>query len=524
MMARKAALVAVAALFATACRDAGDRGAQGKAQRAPSVALSAPMAGPPNAAAPTNVAAPINVAPANVSGPPPASPPGAATPAPLSAPFDGGAMASADGGAPIAAASATQPSSPAPPSPPGLSAARLAVVQAALQAAKIDAWLLTDFRRSDPIALRVLGLEGPSEAIGTRRWFYLVPAKGLPQKLLHAIEPSILEASPGASTVYSSWRTRDRELGRLLRGLRSVAMNWSPRNDLPTASRVDGGTVELIRSMGPEVVSSAELVAQLESTLTSEQLAGQARAAELLGKDLDATADEAARRLKAGAPATERELQDFLLQRWAQEGLVGGGRGIVAVDAHTALPHYSAPEQGSSIAGQNSVLLIDCSARLANDPRAVWADLTRVYFLGEKTPDEVARVAAVVFKARDAALELLKYRAEYNRSVTGAEVDNAARKVVTDAGFGERFLHRTGHSIDTHGHGDGVNNDDFETHDTRKHLAETCFSIEPGIYVTGRFGVRSEIDVCLTKGANGKLLVDVRGGALQTSVPALLAR
>jgi Xaa-Pro aminopeptidase len=354
--------------------------------------------------------------------------------------------------------------------------------------------------------------------------FYLLPARGQPQKLLHAIEPGALDVLPGAAATYSSWRSRDRELGRILRGLRTVAMDFSPRNEIPTTSRTDAGTVELVRSMGPEVVSAAELVAWSSSTLSADELAGQARAAALVSADLDATAQEAARRLKAGNPATERELQDFVLARWAQEGLSNdGGRPIVAVDAHTALPHYMAPAQGSAVAGQNSVLLLDFGARLANDPRAVYADLTRVYFLGSRTPDEVARVADVVFKARDAAVELLKYRAEWSKPVTGAEVDGAARKVVTDAGFGERFLHRTGHSIGPRVHGDGVNNDDFETHDARRHLANTCFSVEPGIYTTGRFGVRSEIDVCLVKDAAGKVAVDVRGGPLQTSVPALLA-
>ena len=564
MIARKAALVAVVLCFA-ACKDNADRPGQGKARPAPAAPAAGAPAAPstsaaagqapadPNAAsaaAGTAAGTPAANSPAanGVTGAAPASsgptgaaaaPPGLPTASPAPTAPAGAAPAAAaslDGGAPgegsaaAAAGSATVDGGvaaglppPPPPPPPGLSAARLAEIQAALQAAKVDAWLLTDFRRTDPIALRVLGLEG-SEQIATRRWFYLLPARGQPQKLLHAIEPTLLDLTPGASSFYSSWRTRDRELGRLLRGLQKVAMDWSPRNDIPTASRVDSGTVELIRSMGPEIVSSAELIAQLESTLSPEAMAGQARAAQLLAADLDAAAAEAARRLTAGNPMSERELMDHVVQRLAAEGLTAPGGGIVSVDAHTAMPHYSPAREGSSVAGQNSVLLLDFSARLANDPRAIWADLTRVYFLGERTPDEVSRIAAVVFKARDAALELLRDRVQFGKAVTGAEVDNAARKVVEAAGYGERFLHRTGHSIDTHGHGDGVNNDDFETHDTRRHLPNTCFSVEPGIYVTGRFGIRSEIDVCLVKDAAGKLQVDVRGGPLQTAVPALLAK
>ncbi len=432
------------------------------------------------------------------------------------------------GAAPAQAApppAAPPPAASPPAAPafvPGLSAERLAAIQAALQAARIDAWLLTDFRHSDPIALHVLGLDGPGDHISTRRWFCLIPARGQVQKLVSAVEPTSLDAVPGASAVYPSWRVRDRELGRMLRGLAKVALDYSPRSELPMISRVDAGTVELLRAMGPELVSSSELIAQLESTLDAAQLAGQARAADLLTAEMDATAQEAARRLRIGSPASERELQDFLLARQAAVGLTSEGRAIVAVDAHSALPHYSPPETGSALAGKNSVLLIDAVAKLPNDPRAIPADLTRVYFLGERVPDEVARVAAVVFKARDAAVELLRFRAEWSKPVTGAEVDHAARKVVTDAGQGERFLHRTGHSIGVHGHGEGVNNDDLETHDTRRHLPDTCFSVEPGVYVANRFGIRSEINVCLIRAAHGKLQVDVRGGPLQASVPALL--
>jgi Xaa-Pro dipeptidase len=388
--------------------------------------------------------------------------------------------------------------------------AKLQQVQAALQREKLDGWLFYDFRRSDEIAYRVLGLD--PQGVRTRRWYCLIPAHGEPRRLLHSIEPRALDGVPGPAAYYSSWRTRDRELGAMLRGLKRVAMDWSPRNELPTVARVDGGTLDLVRSMGPEVISSAGLVAEVESTLSPEELASQARAADLISADLEATAQEAARRIRDGHPATERELQDFAVQRWAQEGLADEGRPGVAVDAHTADPHYSPAEQGSAQAGRGSLLLLDFSARL---PQGIYGDLTRVYFLGEKVPEEIARVAAIVFKARDAALRTLDAQA---RLPTGAEVDIAARTVISAAGYGERFLHRTGHNIGVRGHGDGVNNDDFETHDARRHLPDTCFSIEPGIYLAGRFGIRSEIDVCLPGGK-----VELRGGAGQSEVPALLA-
>lgn len=398
--------------------------------------------------------------------------------------------------------------------PQGLSAQRLAQIQSALQRQKLDGWLFFDFRRSDEIAYRILGLG--AGGVRSRRWYCLIPARGEPRKLLHAIEPEALDGVPGASATYASWRTRDRELGAMLRGLKRVAMEYSPRNEIPTLGRVDAGTVELVHSLGPEVVSSAELVAELVSTLSPEELASQARAAELISADLEATAQEAARRLRAGNPASEYELQQFARARWAQEGIAAEGGPVVAVDAHSADPHYLPPAQGSLLAGRGSLLLLDYAA--GTGPGTIPGDLTRVYFLGESVPEEVARIAAIVFSARDAALQLVQERAASVKLPTGAEVDAAARNVIVKAGYGDRFLHRTGHNIGLRTHGDGVNNDDFETHDARRHLPDTCFSIEPGIYLAGRFGVRSEIDVCLPGGK-----VEVRGGTGQTAVPALLA-
>jgi Xaa-Pro aminopeptidase len=412
------------------------------------------------------------------------------------------------------------PSTPAPNAEKpavyeGLTPQRLAKIQRALQREKLDGWLFYDFRRSDEIAYRLLGLD-PAGA-RSRRWYCLVPAQGAPRKLVHAIEPRALDGVPGGAATYASWRTRDRELGALLRGMRRVAMDYSPRNEIPTVARVDGGTLELVRSLGPEVVSSADLVAGLSSTLTPEELASQAQAAELLSADLEAVAQEAVRRVREGRPATERDLQDFARARWAQEGFDAEGWPGVAVDAHTADPHYSAPPSGGAVAGRGSLLLLDFSTHLA--PDGIYADLTRVYFLGESVPEEIQRIAGYVFQARDASVQLLRQRADLGKLPTGAELDTAARNVIVKAGYGDRFLHRTGHSIDHHGHGDGVNNDDFETRDGRRHIPDTCFSIEPGIYLAGRFGIRSEIDVCLPGGK-----VELRGGAGQSSVPAMLAQ
>src|SRR5256884_3466154 len=225
----------------------------------------------------------------------------------------------------------------------GLTPQRMARIQRALQRDKLDGWLFFDFRRSDEIAYRLLGLD-PAGA-RSRRWYCLVPAQGQPRKLLHAIEPRALDGVPGSSSSYTSWRTRDRELGALLRGIRRVAMDYSPRNEIPTVARVDGGTLELVRSMGPEVVSSADLVAELTSTLSPEELASQAQAADLLSADLEAVAQEAARRVREDRPATERELQEFARARMLPEGFDPESWPGVAADAPTADPHYSPPPQ-----------------------------------------------------------------------------------------------------------------------------------------------------------------------------------
>jgi Xaa-Pro dipeptidase len=364
---------------------------------------------------------------------------------------------------------AAQPPPAAAPAaePAGLSAARLQQIQAALAREKLDGWLFFDFRGSDPIAYRMLGLDS-SRGPHSRRWYCYVPARGQPQKLVHAIEPRSLDGVPGRTFTYAAWRVRDRELGAMLRGQQRVAMDYSPRNEIPTVARADAGTVGL------------------ESVLSPDELRSQARATDALAQILEATAQEAARRVREGKPATERELQEFAGQRMREQGFIDDHPGV-QVDAHAADPHYGPAPTGSAIAGRNSVLLLDYSSRQGNGPHDIYGDLTKVYFLGERVPDEVARVATIVFAARDAAIALLRTRLELGRAPTGAEVDDAARAVIDKAGYGAQFLHRTGHSIDTHGHGDGVNNDNFETRDTRRHNDNTCFSIEPGIYLAAHF-------------------------------------
>jgi len=387
-------------------------------------------------------------------------------------------------------------------------------MQRALHSAGIDAWLFHDFRGSDPIARKVLGLE-PGR-LGTRRWYYLVPATGEPRKLVHAIEPGMLDALPGEKRIYLSWRSLHEGLGAILAGSRRVAMQYSPANDVPYVSRVDAGTVELVRSAGPEVVTSADLVQEFDATLSPEQLESHRRAATVLRSLVDEVFWRAASEVAAGRPLDERGLLEFLVGRLEEEDLVQDHAPIIAVDEHAANPHFAVPETGSARLARGQVLLLDLWAK-EKTPGSIYADITWMAFLGDEVPEEVARVFAIVRDARNAAVEAARAAFRSKRSIHGYEIDRVARGVIEKAGYGERFIHRTGHSIHEEGHGNGANIDDLETHDTRLLLPRTLFSIEPGIYLPGRFGIRSEVNVYHT-GTDA----EVTGPPHQVEIQALL--
>jgi Xaa-Pro aminopeptidase len=394
---------------------------------------------------------------------------------------------------------------------------RIEAVQAALraeaQSSAIDAWLFYDFRGSDPLAYRILGLP---QAELTRRWFYCVPCYGSPSGLVSAVEPDALAALPGDQLYYRSWDQLREQLRELLTGYPRVAVQYSPENAIPYVSRVDAGTIELVRSCGIEVMSSADLVQSCEAVWTPGQYASHVRAARALRETVDATFARIVEAVHAGTIITEVDVQRFMLDCFARRGVTTNKPPIVAVDAHSANPHYQPLRQTALPIRRGSFVLIDLWAK---EPDGVYADITWTAYVGERVPSEIDAVFALVREARDAAVACARAAARGGPPVCGADVDAAARSVISDAGYADYFVHRTGHSIGVEVHGNGANIDGFENPDHRRLLPGTCFSIEPGIYFPDRFGVRSEVDVYFSAGT-----IEVTGGAAQDRVIPLLGR
>jgi Xaa-Pro dipeptidase len=370
----------------------------------------------------------------------------------------------------------------------------LAGIQKALTEQQIDGWLLYDFRGSNPIARSVIGFD--ESQIGTRRWFFLIPRQGEPVGILHVIEPHTLRGVPGARVLYRSWKELEAMLKTHLAGMKRVAMEYSPGAAIPYVSRVDAGTIEMVRAAsGVEVVSSADLVQTFESRWTPEQKALHDRAA----RDTLLAKDEAfaliKERLRSAMPVTEHEVQQFIQARFDARGLTTHHPCIVAVNDHASDPHFeTGPGPGNREIKKGDLVLIDLWAKVANDPRAVYYDATWMAFCGLDVPARVTEVWEAVKGARDAAVEFVMKAVTSRRTIHGYEVDDVCRGYIEQRGFGPYFLHRTGHSIGYEVHGNGVNIDNLETRDQRKIVAGVCFSIEPGIYLP-EFGVRSEIDM-----------------------------
>jgi len=373
---------------------------------------------------------------------------------------------------------------------------RVSEIQQVLREHGIDGWLFYDFRGSDPLGYRVLLLD-PTMHV-TRRWYYWIPAEGNPRKLLHRIEPHVLDLLPGLSAEYVSWEQQRQLLGQLLSGSRQIAMQYSPMNAVPYVSRVDAGTMELVRSFGIEVVSSGDLIQLFESRWTDGQLESHQFAAAALRRIVDEAFTHVRERLTHGKGLTEYGLQQFILSRIHDAGMVTSSAPIAAVNEHSADPHYGPPAAGSATISRDSLVLIDLWAKQAVSG-AVYADITWTAFAGATVPEKHRTVFDIVRRGRDAALEFVRARIRAGQHPYGYEVDRACRDVIHAAGYGTQFVHRTGHSIGEEVHGNGANIDGLETQDTRRVLPRTCFSIEPGIYLPGEFGIRSELDVYLTE-------------------------
>jgi Xaa-Pro aminopeptidase len=368
----------------------------------------------------------------------------------------------------------------------------VAAIQESLRSDGLDAWLLYDFHGSNPIAARLAGVSNGAH-MTTRRWFYLIPSKGTPRALVHAIERHNLDALPGTKQVYSRREQLEQGLDDLLRGVKRVAMEYSPQNAIPYLSRIDAGTAETIRARGVDIVSSGDLVQRFEAAWTPEQYATHVRASEALYRIKDRAFDRARTALKKSERITEYQLQQEMVRWFEEEALVSDSAPVVAAGANAGNPHYLPSREQTAVIDPGQVLLLDLWGKL-KDPGAVFADITWVGFTGVRVPDEAARAFDAIVRARDAAVALVEEAAMTGRELHGWEVDRAAREVLVQSGFSDHILHRTGHSLGETVHGNGVHLDDYETHDDRRILAGTGFTVEPGLYFDS-FGVRTAINV-----------------------------
>ncbi|HEY2860461.1 MAG TPA: M24 family metallopeptidase [Terracidiphilus sp.] len=373
-------------------------------------------------------------------------------------------------------------------------------IQAALRDAGHDGWLFYDHHHRDPIGERILGLDPKAHV--TRRYYYFVPATGEPHKLVHRIEQGRLDILPGSKAMYSSWQELHLGLETMLKGARKIAMQYSPNNDIMYVSMVDAGTIEFLRSIQKDVVSSADLVSQFEAVLTAEQIASHTAAQKAIDPIVEEAWKKIGRALRPadGIPArfTEFDMVEWLSNAMRNEGLVWQNGPDVSVNANTSDSHYEATADHCSEIRQGDFLLIDIWGKI-DKPGCIFYDITWTGVVGREPSEREQHVFQTVISARDAAIDKVSAAFAGGRPIRGFEADDAARTVIRDAGFGEYFTHRTGHNIAGEIHGPGAHLDNLETHDQRLLLPNTCFSVEPGIYLP-EFGVRSEIDMMTTPG------------------------
>jgi Xaa-Pro aminopeptidase len=368
---------------------------------------------------------------------------------------------------------------------------RIQEIQDALQREQLDGWLFFDHHRRDPLAYRVLQFT-PGSMV-TRRWFYFIPAHGDPRGLVHKIEAKTLDPLPGTHASYAGWNTLVDELKSMLGGARKIAMQYSPNCAIPYVAMVDAGTVELVRGLGVEVASSANLIQFFEARWTEAQLEMHLEA----GRRVDQVRRDAfqlvGQKLRANERVAEWDMCEFIRGRFKADGLFTDHGPDVAVNANASNPHYEPKQESSAEIKRGDVLLMDMWAKL-DQPESVYYDITWLGYCGDAPPDRVLTVFSTVRDARNRAVTTVQNAVSAGRTLRGYEVDDAARSYITERGFGEYFFHRTGHSIGTEVHGTGANMDNLETHDERLVIPGTCFSIEPGIYLP-EFGMRSEVNV-----------------------------
>ncbi len=361
-----------------------------------------------------------------------------------------------------------------------------------LKKMECDGWLAYDFRRSNGLACKVLSI--PSDRLLTRRFFYWVPSSGEPVKIVHAIEPHVLSHLPGRTVTYRTWEELEAALGDVLKGKKNAAMEYSPKNSNPYISKVDAGTVELVRSFGVDVISSGDLIQNLTSVLTPSQIRAQQLAGEAATEIMSKAWEFIGLKLAFDAAVNEWDVQQFISEEISKRGFVSDVPALCAVNGHSADPHYTAEKGSTARIHKGDFILIDLGCKLPGD-EGIYADITHVAVADNRAKPLHQELFDIVKKARDAACTLVVERFDQGLPLQGCEIDRCARTVIEEAGYGDFFIHRTGHNIGVHEHGDGAHLDSYETQDTRLILPGSCFSIEPGIYLPGQFGVRLEHDV-----------------------------
>ena len=388
-------------------------------------------------------------------------------------------------------------------------------IQSALREQKLDGWLFYDFWKRNEFAQRILEL--PVHVLNTRRFFYLIPASGEPRKLVHSIERWNLDHLPGEKTIFLSWQSLEEGLKKTLQGMKSVAMEYSPGNAIPYISKVDAGTVEMVRKTGVNIVSSMNLAQYYESRWSQEAYNDNLDTAAAMHAIVLKAFMFIADTIKRGDRLTEYDVQQFMLARFHESGLVTTEAPNCSVNANSGNPHYEPTREVHSELHEGDFVLLDLWAK-KNKPGATYNDITWVGYLGSTVPEKYVSIFNIVKGARDAAVDFLKKSLAEKKAVRGCDVDDVARRYIVERGQGERFIHRTGHSITEDLHGSGANLDNLETRDERLIIPETSFSVEPGIYFMGDFGIRSEINVYISKNCE----VIVPGEPRQQEVLAVL--
>jgi Xaa-Pro aminopeptidase len=389
----------------------------------------------------------------------------------------------------------------------------LNLIKKALMAEGFDGWLFYDFQGSDPIGRRILHLR--DDEIKSRRWFYLIPANGVPQKLVHSIEKDVLDHLPGKKLVYLSWQELNQQLGKMLEGVQKIAMQYSPKNRIPTLAKVDAGTIELVKSYKKRLYSSADLVQYFEARVDSKELNSHIYVANYLRQLIDHTFAYIKRLMDDKQHLTESDVQRFIYEKLEEKELIFGRLPIVATGINSANPHYAPIDRGSTPLKRDQVIQIEIWAKEKHD-YAIYANCCWVGYLGDTVSDNVARIFNVIRQSRDKAVSYIASAMQKNRVIHGWQVDNLVRKTITEAGYGSYFIHRTGHSLGRELYGYGANLDNLESKDERKIIPQTCFSIEPGIYLK-EYGMRTQANLYVHE--NG---ATIYGEPVQKDVVAIL--